>query len=86
MLIGKKDELTYRCVVGLGNETVVVFAINLDNRGVLRVEAGIDGDSSKQSRCNGDGGGMDHFVDLVLGIRNGLTTIEAVAAMREINS
>jgi hypothetical protein len=65
----------------LGNETIVVFAINLNDWGALRVETGAGGQSCQEGGCcNGDSSGVDHFV----GVR--VTTIEAVAAEKEINS
>jgi hypothetical protein len=73
-------EATHRGVVGLSNETIVVLAIKLNDWRALRVETGGGGQSCQEGGCcNGDSSGVDHFVRCV-------TTIEAVAAERGINS
>jgi hypothetical protein len=80
---GRFVEGTYGSVVGLGNQTIVVLAINLNDWRALRVEASVDRQSCQKSCCcNGDSSGVDHLFDFV----DCVTTGEAVAAGGEINA
>jgi hypothetical protein len=58
---GGFPEATYGSVIGLGDQTIIVFGINLNDRRALRVETRADRQScQKSSSCNGDSSGVDH--------------------------
>lgn len=54
-------EAAYGSVVGLGNQTIIVLGINLNDRRALRIETRADRQScQKSSGSNGDSSGVDH--------------------------
>jgi hypothetical protein len=76
---GRCMDWTYRSVIRLGDQTIIILAIDLNNGRALRIETRIDRQSCQKSCCcNGDSSGVDHV--------GGLTTVEAVAARRGINA
>ena len=58
----RSAEATYGGVVGLGNEAIIVLAINLNDWRALCVETGVNWQSCQErSCCDGDNSGVNHF-------------------------
>ncbi len=62
--VKESSTATYRSVVGLGDQAVIILAIHLNNFGALWIETSIGRESCEESRsCNSDGCSVDHFVE-----------------------